>query len=130
MSRVRVRARIRVLVVDDVPHVRRDLSTLLALSEGIDVVGEAGDGREAVRQAELLRPDVVLMDLEMPEHDGYAATRDLKARHPASRVIALTVYGDDASRYRAFQAGVDAFVEKGATLAVLLQALRQCASVA
>ncbi len=125
MSRVRV----QVLVVDDVPHVRRDLSALLALSREIDVVGEAGDGREAVRQAELLRPDVVLMDLEMPGQDGYAATRDVKAFHPATCVIALTVHGDEASRFRAFQAGVDAFVEKGASLEVLLQAIRQCASV-
>jgi DNA-binding NarL/FixJ family response regulator len=119
---------VRVLIVDDVAYVRRDLRTLLTLSEETQVVGEAADGREAVRQAELLHPDVVLMDLEMPVLDGYAAAREIKAIRPASRVIALSIHGDEDSRAQASQAGVDAFVEKGASLATLLCVIQQCAS--
>ncbi len=120
-------ALVRVLVVDDVAHVRHDLITLLTLDSGIQVVGEACNGLDAVRQCNLLHPDVVLMDLVMPALDGYAATRGIKARHPAIRVVAYSVYGDDESRRRALKAGVDSFVLKGASLDVLLQAIRSSA---
>jgi DNA-binding NarL/FixJ family response regulator len=66
---------IRVLIVDDMPQVRQELRILLQLTKGLDVVGEAGNGKEAIRQAELLNPDVVIMDLEMPILDGMQATR-------------------------------------------------------
>ena len=113
----------RVLIVDDSPHVRQDLGTLLPLLGDIEVVGEAGNGEQAIRQAEALHPDVVLLDLEMPVLDGYEAGRQIKARCPAIRVIALTAYGNPVARERARQAGLDEFVEKGATVAEIVRAI-------
>ncbi|MEJ2556988.1 MAG: response regulator transcription factor [Anaerolineae bacterium] len=120
---------IRVLIVDDMPHVRQGLRTLLPLAGQaaglqLELVGEAGNGNEAIAQAIALGPDVVLMDLEMPEMDGYAATQAIKAVRPSTRVIALTVHGDPAARHQAQEAGVDQFVEKGTPLPVLMQAIR------
>lgn len=119
---------LRLLVVDDSAQVRQGLLALLPLAAArcglaIEVAGEAEGGDEAVARERLLDPDVVVMDLEMPEGDGLAATRAMKARRPAVRVVALTVHGDPATRARAREAGVDAFVEKGASVAVLLRAI-------
>jgi len=119
---------IRVLIVDDMAQVRRDLCTVLPLAGQaaglqIDVVGEAGNGREAVQQAAALQPDVVLMDLEMPVMGGYEATRQIKACSPDCRVIALTIHGDETVRQKASQVGVDDFVVKGAPINSLIQAM-------
>ena len=114
---------IRVLVVDDVPQVRQDLCMVLTLASDIEIVGEAANGLEAIRQAEALQPEVVLLDLEMPVLNGYAAARQIKTRCPACRVIALTVHDYEAARQKALQAGVDAFVVKGAPVATLVQAI-------
>jgi DNA-binding NarL/FixJ family response regulator len=103
----------RVLIADDNPHVRRELRTLLELAGPIEIVGEAADGRETVRLTEALRPEVVLMDLEMPVLDGYEAARQIKAGAPSCRVVALTVHGYGAARQKAAQSGVDAFLVKG-----------------
>lgn len=116
-------AAIRVLIADDVAQVRQDLRTLLTLSGGIEVIGEAGNGLEAVHLVGMLHPEAVLMDLEMPVMDGYEATRQIKARYPDSRVVALTLHGCPASREKALQAGVDFFIEKGASLDTLVQAI-------
>ena len=121
---------IRVLIVDDMAQVRHDLRTVLPLAGQaaglqIDVVGEAGNGQEAIQQATALRPDVVLMDLEMPVMGGYEATRQIKACSPDCRVIALTIHGDETVRQRAIQAGVDDFVIKGAPITSLIQAMVQ-----
>jgi DNA-binding NarL/FixJ family response regulator len=113
----------RVLVVDDNAKVRRGLRTVLALAGDVEVLGEAEDGREAIRQVEALRPDVVVMDLEMPVMDGYEATRQIKSRYPACRVIALTIHGDEAARQRADQAGVHDFIVKGAPMDSLIYAM-------
>jgi len=113
----------RVLIVDDSPQVRQELRTLLPLAGDIEIVGEAADGREAVRLAQAIQPEVVLMDLEMPVLDGYEATRQIKAGSPSCRVVALTVYGDPASRNRAAQAGVDVFLVKGGSVETLVQAI-------
>jgi DNA-binding NarL/FixJ family response regulator len=120
---------VRVLVVDDMPQVRQGLCTLLPLAGQaaglpLEIVGEAGTGREAIVQAAALGPDVVLMDLEMPGLDGYAATKAIKASRPGTRVVALTVHGEPQAREKAQAAGVDAFIEKGAALPLLLQAMR------
>jgi DNA-binding NarL/FixJ family response regulator len=114
---------LKVLIVDDVAQVRRELGNILPLVGDIEIVGEAADGREAIRQAEALQPQVILMDLEMPVMDGYEATRQIKAQCPACRVIALTVHAYEAARQKADRAGVDAFVVKGAPVQTLVQAI-------
>ena len=122
---------IRVLIVDDLPHVRQGLAAVLKLASvqkrlGINVVGEAQNGREAIHQAQKLHPDVILMDLEMPVMDGYEAAHFIKQTALVIWIIALTIHGDQISRQKANQAGVDAFVEKGAPLEELIQKIQQC----
>lgn len=111
---------IKILIVDDRAVVRAELRSVLELSERITVAGEAADGWEAIRQAEKLRPDIVLMDLEMPGPDGFEATRVIKARRLARAVIIFTVYGTEANRLKATEAGADAFLIKGTDLLTLL----------
>jgi DNA-binding NarL/FixJ family response regulator len=113
----------RVLIVDDSSQVRQELRTLLMLAGDIEIVGEAADGLEAIQMAQVLQPQVVLMDLEMPVLDGYAATRQIRARQLGCRVVALTVYGDPASQAEAAAAGVDAFLVKGVSVESLMQAI-------
>jgi len=113
----------QVLIVDDSPEVRRELGMLLPLAGDIEVVGEAADGREAIRLVEALQPQVILLDLQMPVMDGYEAARQIKRRWPTCRVVALTVHDDAAAPQRAQQAGADAFVVKGALLATLVEAI-------
>ena len=119
------RSRWRVLIVDDSPQVRQELCTLLPLAGDIEIVGEAVDGQEAIRLAQALQPDVVLMDLEMPVLDGYEATRQIKAGSPSCRVVALTVHGYEAARQKAMQAGADLFLVKGAAVESLIQAISE-----
>jgi DNA-binding NarL/FixJ family response regulator len=114
---------VRVLIVDDVLQVRQELRGLLSLAGELEVVGEAANGLEAISQAEALRPDVVVMDLEMPVLDGYEATRRIKAVCPACRVVALTIHAGEAERQKALQAGMADVVVKGAPLEVLLRAI-------
>jgi DNA-binding NarL/FixJ family response regulator len=113
----------RVLIVDDVEQVRRDLCTALSLSGELEIIGEASNGLEAVRLCESLKPDVVLMDLEMPVTDGYATTRQIKSRCPSCRVVALTVHDYEAARLRAYESGVDAFLVKGASVKTIIQTI-------
>jgi NarL family two-component system response regulator LiaR len=115
---------IRVLVVDDHAVVREGLRTYLALQDGLEVVGEAGDGEEAIREAERLRPDVVLMDLVMPRLDGTGAMRELRRRLPATRVIVLTSYADDDRLLPAIQAGAAGYLLKNAQPAEVARAVR------
>lgn len=114
---------IRVLLVDDIDEVRRDLRTLLTLSDDLEIVGEAANGLEAVRLTESLQPDVVLMDLEMPVLNGYEATRQIKTRFPWCRVITLTVHDYESARLKAKQAGMDAFLVKGAPVEKIIQTI-------
>ena len=120
-------ATIRILIADDQASVRRELSTLLQLTPGLEVAGEAANGLEAVRQAEQLKPDVVLMDLAMPGLDGIEATRQIVERGLARSVVVLTIHGHAAARQGAVQAGADAFIEKGTDIAVLIDAIRRAA---
>jgi DNA-binding NarL/FixJ family response regulator len=114
---------VKVLIVDDVAQVRQDLRLALDLAGGIEVVGEAADGRQAAELAVRLRPQVVLMDLEMPVLDGCEATRLVRASCLGCRVIALTVHGDEGWRRKALAAGVDDFVVKGSGLETLRRAV-------
>jgi len=120
-------ADIRVLIVDDIAGVRRELHTLLDLSGHVQVIGEAADGAEAVKLAVELRPDVVLMDLEMPVLDGYAAAQLVKEALSGCRVIALSIHEDAAARQKAAEAGMDSFVSKASRLQELLDAIRVAA---
>ena len=115
----------RILIVDDRAVVRTELHHVLELLADVTVVGEAVDGWDALRQAEALKPDIVLMDLEMPGLDGFEATRQIKALHLAQRVIVLTVYGDAFSRQKAMEAGADAFIVKGTDLLTMLDLFEQ-----
>ena len=113
----------RLLIVDDVPQVRRELRTLLSLAGEVEVVGEAANGLEAIRLAEALQPEVILMDLEMPVLNGFEATHKIKESRPQCRVIALTVHSYESARKEAARAGVDAFVVKGAPVETIIRLL-------
>jgi DNA-binding NarL/FixJ family response regulator len=114
---------LRVLIVDDCIDVRRDLRTILTLDGNIEIAGEAANGVEAIDLAESLKPDVVLMDLEMPTLDGYEATRQIKVGNHSCRVIALTVHSYEEARQEASRAGVDDFIVKGASVENILRTI-------
>ncbi len=117
--------RVRLLIVDDSPSTRTMLHEALALEEGIDVVGEAGSGREAVRLAHELGPDVILMDVRMPDGDGIEATRALADGGGAPRVLALS-WSDDPRTVRAMlEAGAIGYVVKGGAIDDLCRAVKQ-----
>jgi DNA-binding NarL/FixJ family response regulator len=115
---------VRVLVADDQTVVREGLVMLLGLSPGIEVVGAAADGEEAVQLARSLTPDVVLMDLRMPRTDGVAATRRIVEELSSTRVIVLTTYADDESVFAALEAGARGYLTKDATAAEIQRAIR------
>lgn len=119
---------IRVLIVDDHAVVREGLRTFLELQDGIEVVGEAGDGLQALDQAAALTPDVILMDLVMPRLDGVAAMRRLRERSPGSRVIVLTSFLDDSRLMPALQAGAAGYLLKDVEPAELARAVRTAGS--
>jgi DNA-binding NarL/FixJ family response regulator len=115
---------IHVLVADDQTVVRDGLTALLGLLDGIEVVGVAADGDEAVERAIALRPDVVLMDLRMPHCDGAQATGRLSEQAPGVRVVVLTTYADDESVLAALRAGALGYLTKDAGAAVIERAVR------
>jgi DNA-binding NarL/FixJ family response regulator len=115
---------IRVLIVDDHAVVREGLRTFLQLQDGMEVVGEAADGEEAVERAVALAPDVILMDLVMPGLDGVGAMRVLRERAPASRVIVLTSFLDDERLMPALQSGASGYLLKDVEPADLARAVR------
>ncbi|MFE7315833.1 MULTISPECIES: response regulator [unclassified Streptomyces] len=104
----------RVVVADDQTVVREGIVMLLGLLPGIEVVGSAADGDEAVRLVAELAPDVVLMDLRMPRCDGVEATRRIRTEHPGTQVVVLTTYADDDSLFPALQAGARGYLTKDA----------------
>jgi DNA-binding NarL/FixJ family response regulator len=115
---------IRVLIVDDHAVVREGLRSFLELQDGLEVVGEAGDGGEGVDAAERLRPDVILMDLVMPNVDGVEAMRRVRERVPAARVIVLTSFLDDERLLPAIRAGAAGYLLKNAQPQELARAIR------
>jgi len=119
---------IRVLIVDDHAVVREGLRTFLDLQDGIEVVGEAGDGEQAVSEAERLRPDVVLVDLVMPKLDGVQTMRALRERVPSARAVVLTSYLDDERLLPAMRAGAAGYLLKSVQPQELARAVRTAAA--
>ncbi|MBX9245112.1 response regulator transcription factor [Actinotalea ferrariae] len=118
---------VRVLVADDHPVVRAGIVGLLGGEPDLDVVGEAGDGEQAVTLADELTPDVVLMDLRMPGLDGTGATQRILAAHPEVRVVVLTTYETDADILRAVEAGATGYLLKDTPRDDLVAAVRAAA---
>jgi len=103
---------IRIMIVDDHPVVRTGLKTMLESEDGLSVIGTAGSGREAIDQLAHITPDVVLMDLRMPEMEGTTAISEMRRIHPDLRILVLTNYQEDESIARAFQAGAMGYLLK------------------
>jgi DNA-binding NarL/FixJ family response regulator len=119
---------INILLVEDQALVRSGLRALLSQEEGLKIVGEAGDGEEAVRLADELRPNLVLMDIKLPKIDGIEATRQIKDAHNEVEVLVLSAYEDDESVFQAIQAGASGYVLKDITPANLVRAIRSVSS--
>ncbi len=115
---------IRVLIADDHTIVRSGVRLLLEAEADIEVVGEALDGREALNLAELLQPDLVLMDITMPEMDGLEATREIKTRFPQINVLVLTMHRSDEYFFEMLKAGASGYILKGAKTSELINAVR------
>jgi DNA-binding NarL/FixJ family response regulator len=125
---------IRVLIVDDIPQVRQGLATMLRLATknltpNIEVIGEAQNGCEAIQLSQILHPDAILMDLEMPAMDGFMATQTIKSKDPSTFIIILTIYDDPYSRQKAFQAGADTFIDKSAPIEGLIRVIQSVKKV-
>ena len=118
----------RVIVVDDQTVVREGLVTSLETMEGIEVVGSASDGEEALELVAAVSPEVVLMDLRMPRVDGVEATRRIRAEHPETQVVVLTTYADDESIVGALRAGAIGYLTKDAGRDHIRRALEAAAS--
>jgi NarL family two-component system response regulator LiaR len=116
---------IRVLIAEDHAIVRKGVRTLLSLEKDIEVIGEAANGREAVEQARELDPDVILMDLVMPELDGIQAIREIKALRPDARVLVLTSFATDDKIFPAIKAGALGYLLKDSDPVELANAIRQ-----
>jgi len=118
---------VRVLIVDDQALVRMGFRMVLDAEPGIEVVGEAADGRAAVARTGELSPDIVLMDVRMPGMDGIEATTEIVARHPATRVIVLTTFDLDEYAFAGLRAGASGFLVKDTRPEHLMEAIRQVA---
>ena len=120
--------KIRIMLVDDHEVVRKGLAALIEAEEDLEVVGEAGDGAEAVRLARLFRPRVVVMDVRMPGGGGVAACRDLRDQNPDVDVIMLTSYSDDEALFNSIMAGAAGFVLKQIRGRDLIDTIRRVAA--
>jgi NarL family two-component system response regulator LiaR len=113
----------RVLIADDHQLVRQGLAALLAVKPGFEVVGQADNGVEAVRQAHSLNPDIILMDLQMPGKNGIEATHEIKSENPDARILIITSFAEDENVYLAIKAGALGYLLKDSTPQELMQAI-------
>lgn len=118
---------ITVLLADDQRLMREGLATLLALADGIEIVGQAADGQEAIDLAKRLKPDVILMDIQMPRVDGIAATQTIKAALPETKIIMLTTFSDDEYLMAGLRAGAIGYLLKDMPSEQLAEAIRSAA---
>ena len=119
--------KIRVLIVDDHTLFRRGIRTMLAVEEDMQVVGEAATGREALERARTLMPDVILMDIKMPDMDGVEATRILRAEMPHVGIIFCTMFEDDEFVFAGLKAGGHGYIIKESDPETMLRAIRAVA---
>jgi DNA-binding NarL/FixJ family response regulator len=124
LNDIEFRGTIRVLCVDDHPLVRKGIASILANEADMELVGEANNGREAVEMFRQFKPDVVLMDLRMPDLDGTSATRMIRQEVPEAKIIALTSYDGDQDIYRALEAGVRGYILKEMVHTEVVRAIR------
>lgn len=120
----------RIVLCDDQQAFRTVLSLALDLEEGLDVVGEAADGIGVVEVVATLEPDVLLLDVAMPNRDGIEALPEIKSVSPQTAVVMLTAFGSERIRQRALDAGAAAFVEKGVDIAALIATVREVCQAA
>jgi two-component system, NarL family, response regulator NreC len=104
---------LKVLLVDDHDGLRGSMASFLKKQQGVEIIGEAANGVGAIEQTEKLHPDLVLMDHDLPECDGFQATRVIKSRIPNTRVVILSTYGGPAYRLMAWRSEADGFIDKG-----------------
>jgi NarL family two-component system response regulator LiaR len=114
---------IRVLIADDHALVRKGLCALMSTKPEIEVVGEAADGDQAIREARTLQPDVILLDLAMPRKDGIGAIREIKQENPAARILVLTSFAEDERVFAAIKAGALGYLLKDSSPTELIQAI-------
>lgn len=118
-------AKIRVLTVDDHPLLREGIKAIIDQAEDMEMVAQAANGREAIQQFKKVRPDVTLMDVQMPELDGIEALIAIRSEYPDARVIVLTTYKGDAQAMRALKAGAQAFLLKSLLQQEMLDTIRE-----
>jgi DNA-binding NarL/FixJ family response regulator len=119
--------RLRVVIADDHPVYREGLAGLIGTEDGLDVIGRATNGREAVEMVTSLQPDLLVLDLDMPEFDGMAALHEISARGLGTAVLVLTMYGDDDAVFEAMKAGARGYLVKSSDPEQILRALRTVA---
>jgi len=117
--------RLRIVLVDDHHVIRSGLRSLLEGEKDMEVVGEAGDGLEAISLADHLLPDLILMDVSMPKMDGFEATRCIKARHPSISIIGLSMFDDEQTSLKMLNAGAHAYLSKTGAPSNLLAVMRE-----
>ena len=120
--------KIRVMIADDHLVVRMGLAAIISIERDMELVGEAADGLAAVRRAEELRPDVVIMDIMMPKLDGVAATAEIRKRNPDTQILILTTFGTSDDLRRALAAGATGALVKDSAQTELVSAIRKCAT--
>jgi two-component system response regulator NreC len=114
----------RIVIAEDHTILREGLRALLSSQEDLVVVGEAGDGREAIRQVETLTPDLIIMDVSMPKMSGVEAMREIRKRIPETKILALTVHKTEEFILEVLQAGADGYIPKDASADELMMAIR------